>query len=108
MSEKENNQAVRRSHQIIKALAGHFYDGLSNKELAEAIGTSAVNITRDLQTLEDIGYARKLENGRWALSNGPMAVYTAYNEHYLRMQHRLLESHQNINAKAQRLLGEQE
>lgn len=99
------NAATRRSHKIVELLAGRFYDGMANKELSEALGTSAVNISRDLMTLEAIGYARKLENGRWGLSARPLSIMQAYYGHYQQMQDRMHETTRNIMAAANNYTG---
>lgn len=94
--EKESNAAVRRSHKIVELLAARFFDGMTNKELADAVGTSAVNVCRDLATLEAIGYARKQENGRWALTSRPLAVMQSYTNHSQNLQNRMAETSRNI------------
>lgn len=96
MREKESNAAVRRSHRIVKLLASRFFYGATNKELAEAIGTSAVNISRDMKTLLEIGYAAKLDNGRWALTSVPLAVMQSYTNHSQNLQNRMAETGRNI------------
>ena len=95
--------AVRRSHKIVELLAGRFFDGMSNKDIAEALGVSPPMSSRDMDILEDMGYARKLPNGRWALTPKTLAVYRAYALHYEETQSRLGESLRNIEAGARGL-----
>jgi DNA-binding IclR family transcriptional regulator len=99
---KGHANAVRRSHRLVELLAGRFFDGAANKALAADVGTSPTNITRDLQTLADIGYARRLENGLWALTPKPLAVMQTFSNHYQTMQTRLAEAGQNILAASWR------
>ncbi|MFQ9134893.1 MAG: hypothetical protein ACLR5Y_06390 [Haemophilus parainfluenzae] len=48
---------------ILKALKGRTLDGLSNKELCEAIDETPVNITRAIAVLESEGFLLKLLTG---------------------------------------------
>ncbi|MDE4029510.1 helix-turn-helix domain-containing protein, partial [Glaesserella parasuis] len=67
MSEKINS--TQRALRILKALKGRTLTGLSNKELADRLNESPVNITRSLQALIAEGLVVKLEEtGRFALS----------------------------------------
>jgi DNA-binding IclR family transcriptional regulator len=52
----------------IKALSGHTLDGVSNIELAQALGIPASGVTRIMATLIAEGFATKLDNGRFAPS----------------------------------------
>jgi len=74
------NAATRRSHRIIEILARHGLDGTSNRALAAAIGTSPPNISRDIQTLADIGYVRKTETGRYALTPKVLEILREYGQ----------------------------
>jgi DeoR/GlpR family transcriptional regulator of sugar metabolism len=94
--------AVHRSHKIVALLAGRYFDGVSNKELAESIGTSPANISRDMAVLEDIGYARKLDNGLWSLTSKPLGIMQSYQNHYIKLQNRMVENTRNIGAAAAR------
>ncbi len=96
-------EAVRRSHRIVELLAGRFFDGMSNSEIAEAIGTSRPNAARDLAVLEDMGLAHKLDNGRWALTIRTLAIYRAFAINHEQLQARMGESLRNIEAGARRL-----
>lgn len=95
-----SNAATRRSHKIIEILATRYFDGLSNKELARAVGTSEVNICRDLKTLADIGYLKRAENGNWVLSPKPISIFFSYYNHYEKLKARMEETHRNILAGA--------
>ncbi len=92
--------SVRRSHKIVELLAGRFFDGVSNKELAQALGTHPVNICRDLEVLAEIGYVKKLENGRWALTARPLGIMQAYTQQYETLQTRMNETTRSIMAYA--------
>jgi DNA-binding IclR family transcriptional regulator len=96
------SKAVKRSHMIVELLAGRYFDGLSNKELAGLLKVSAANISRDLSQLADLGYARKLENGRWGLTTRPLAVMQSYITHYNNIEARMKETGRNIASAALR------
>ena len=94
--------AVARSHRIVELLAGRYFDGAANKELAEALRTSTPNISRDLAQLEALGYARKLDNGRWSLTPKPVSIFQSFTTHYQNMQTRMAEAGRNILASSLR------
>ena len=56
----------RRILQALKLLPGNAMNGLSNQELAQALGTSAPQVTRIMATLVAEGLATKLDSGRYA------------------------------------------
>lgn len=62
------NSGAARVLKALKALRGHTINGLSNIELAKALGESPANITRYMDTLIDAGFATRLETGRFAPS----------------------------------------
>ncbi|CNJ03831.1 IclR helix-turn-helix domain [Yersinia aldovae] len=65
MSSKPNTStSVTRALRIIKALKGYTNFGLSNKEISEATGESAVNVSRMLNVLVEEGFVdRVYDNG---------------------------------------------
>ena len=67
MSNNKPNTA-QRTLRIIKALQHRSYLGMSNKELAEATGESAVNISRALAILVDEGFVHKLKTNDYAFT----------------------------------------
>ena len=100
---KEKNAAVRRSHRIHELLMTRFFYGATNKELAAALGTSPVNIHRDLETLEEMGYARKTEEGRFEATTKALQIYRAFTIHYENQQSRLSETARTIEAGGRRV-----
>ncbi|HBO4355071.1 TPA: helix-turn-helix domain-containing protein [Pseudomonas aeruginosa] len=64
MTAKRTHDSVRRALRLMKALRGHALRGLSNAELAKALGESPVNVTRYVDTLVEEGWATRLEDGR--------------------------------------------
>jgi DNA-binding IclR family transcriptional regulator len=67
--QSESGGAQRRGYRILLALAGHEIDGLSNAEIADAIGAKQSTTFRDLQVLKDVGLAERIEiTNRWRLA----------------------------------------
>lgn len=94
------NAATRRSLRMLKILAGRVLDGLSNKELADALGAPPPTICRDLAVLADEGWVQRLETGRWTLSATLLQIAQAYANHVERTQFRISELNQRIVAGA--------
>ena len=67
MSKANVSSSGSRILRVLKALRGHALNGVSNGELASALGESPANINRALNTLIEEGLALKLDNGRGCL-----------------------------------------
>lgn len=63
MSENVNT-SLRRGLRILKALKGKSLLGLSNKELAKALGESEANISRAMGALIEEGMAQLSTTGK--------------------------------------------
>lgn len=61
--------AQERVFEIVRLLVENHIEGLTNKELAQKLGTSEVNICRDLAVFERYGWTERNDNGRWRLSS---------------------------------------
>lgn len=90
----------RRVLRVLKALKGHSVMGVSNGELAQALGESPANINRALNTLIEEGLATKLESGRFAHSVAMLQIAQAHYEHCAKVQGRIAEMNQRIAAGA--------
>ena len=101
----KKDNAVARALRILELLAGRFYDGITIKELAEALRTSPPNACRDMKQLESLGWAHKLENGNWGLTHRPLSVMQAYAENHQTRQSRVAETQQNILSGARRTMN---
>lgn len=66
MGEKINSQA--RIFVITEILYQNHTAGLTNKELARAVGTTETNVCRDMALFEQYGWAERNASGRWRLS----------------------------------------
>ena len=97
------NKATERCFRIVELLGRHVTDGMRNKEIADALLISAVNVSRDLATLEGMGYALKLENGRWILNPRKMlGLWEACRASLEETRQRIAETERNIETAARR------
>ena len=82
MTEKNNkDNAAMRALRIAELLFGRVLDGYSNKEIADALGYSACNVSRDLDLLRQAGWAEKLDTGRWTTTTRPVALMRKYQDY---------------------------
>ncbi len=83
---------------VLKALKGQSFSGISNKELAENLGVSPAQISRDLDDLMTEGLVMKLDNGRFAHSIQMLQIAQAYSNQVARLQEQISETNQRIMA----------
>ena len=76
---------------VYKALEAHPIIGISNKELAEGLGLSAVHVSRDLEDLIAEGLVTKLDNGNFAYSVKPLQIAERFHRQQERLQSRIAE-----------------
>lgn len=82
MDRQDNkDNAAMRALRIAELLFGRVLDGYSNKEIADALGYSACNVSRDLETLRSVGWTEKLGTGRWTLTTKPVALMRKYQDY---------------------------
>lgn len=96
MHEKQNS--TERALAILKALKGRSLSGLSNKELSQAIGESAVNVTRAVAILMKSGFVTQLETGRYALSIQMLQIATAHAREIQSATERIAQLEQRVQA----------
>jgi len=98
MTTKRTNDSALRVLRALKALRGHTLAGLSNAELAKALGESPANITRYMDTLIEAGFATRLDTGRFAPSIGFLQYAMATAEELNRGAARINEIQARISA----------
>ena len=76
---------------VFKALEAHPIIGISNKELAEGLGISAVHVSRDLEDLIAEGLVTKLDNGNFAYSVKTLQIAERSRQQQERLQSRIAE-----------------
>ena len=91
-------------HQITETLFCAVLDGMSNKELATATGYSPSNISRDMRLLCEAGWARQLDNGRWAVIEKPVALMKMYQLYMSDLAERGRNFDLRVTAQARQLM----
>lgn len=96
MSKVNISSSGTRILRVLKALRGYALNGVSNGELASALGESPANINRALNTLIEEGLAMKLENGRFAPGIQLLQIAMAHSHEMARAQDRINEINQRV------------
>ncbi|EKP2011523.1 helix-turn-helix domain-containing protein [Salmonella enterica] len=92
------NPALRRGLRILKVLKGKSLNGLSNRELARALGESEANISRAMGVLVDEGMVQRLETGRYAPGMQLLYIAQAFSNEIAAGQARIAELNQRVLA----------
>lgn len=98
MNENSNSTTITRAIRVMKALKGHSLNGLSNKELAAALGDSPANITRALGVLASEGMVQRLKSGRYAPGMQLLYIAQAFSNEMAAGQARIAELNQRVLA----------
>ena len=101
--QSDSDSAAQRALRIAELLFGRVLDGYSNKEIADALGYSACNVSRDLETLRSMGWAEKLDTGRWALTTKPVALMRKYQDYMADLSARRDAFDARVQAQAKNL-----
>jgi len=101
---RATEQAPLRVLKITETLFSAVLDGMSNKEIIKATGYSPANVCRDLQMLEEAGWVRKLDNGRWAVSEKPVALMKTYQFYMSDLAERSRNFDMRVTAQARQML----
>ena len=102
MSAKLDGQTAR-CLRILEKLCCHALDGMSNKELAAALKTSPANVSRDVDLLAALGWAEKLDNGRYAVTVKPLSIMRRYQLRVADVTARAVQFDRRIDARARQL-----
>ncbi|MFA5632529.1 MAG: helix-turn-helix domain-containing protein [Porticoccaceae bacterium] len=92
------SDSLARGLRVIRALRGQTLTGVSNGELAKALGESPATINRCINTLIAEGFAMRLENGRFALSVSLLQIAQAHADEINRATNRIHELSQRVAA----------
>lgn len=87
----------QRVLRVFKALEAHPIIGLSNKEIADGLGLTATQVSRDLDDLIAEGLAVKLDNGNFAYSIKTLQIAERFRRQYEQMSAKLAELNQRVN-----------
>lgn len=104
MSKPERQNQLSRCIRLMTALAPHIVGGLSVTELSQKAGLAASVVCRDMEELKAVGWAQKLESGRWALTTKPIALAAACDLALKTARERQDDFKRNVTAGAFRLL----
>lgn len=102
MTTQRTNDSATRVLRALSALQGHSLDGLSNSDLAKGLGESPANVTRYMATLIAVGWAVKLDNGRFAPGMKALQFAQAHANEMAGMQNRINEINQRVLAGSSR------
>lgn len=94
------NKSALRILEIVKLLKGRSLTGLSNSEIAKTLKTSPQNISRDLATLVEAGFAAKLDGDRYALGIALLQIAKAHDLELERGRRKIEEIESRVNAGA--------
>ena len=86
---------------VLKALKAHPLIGVSNKEIADTLGTSEVNVVRDLDDLIAEGLVQRLDNGRFGYSVQMLQIAERYHRDDERMRQRMDETRSRVDTGSQ-------
>jgi DNA-binding IclR family transcriptional regulator len=101
---KENagrtTESGARILRVLFAMKGHSLHGVSNGDLAKHLGESPSTINRLLNTMVEEGAAKKLDNGRYALSVKVLGLSQALWDELDRGQSRISELKHSVLASS--------
>ncbi len=92
--------SARRVLAVAEMLKGHSLHGLSNGEIAKALGESPVNVTRALAALMERGWVQKLDSGQYALGITVAQIGVAHLNELEMAERRIQEIRQRTMAGA--------
>lgn len=104
MSKPERQNQLSRCIKLLTALAPHIVSGLSVTELSQKAGLPASVVCRDMEELKAVGWAEKLESGRWSLTTRPISLAAACDLSLKTARERQDDFKRNVAAGAFRLL----
>lgn len=76
--ERRHNAAQLRLLLVIEMLSGHEVSGLRLVDVANGLKLGPPTVLRDLQALEEGGWAQQMEDGKWRLAAKPIQVLTNF------------------------------
>lgn len=104
MGNAKRQNLLTRCIKLMNVLVPHIVSGLSVTELAHKTGFQAAVVCRDMEELKSVGWAQKLETGRWALTTKPIALAAACDLALKTARERQDDFKRNVTAGAFRLL----
>lgn len=94
-ADKARGQSQRRLLKVVTALAGHEFSGVTLAEITAALSEDKANVHRDLQVLEDEGWAERLpDSTRWRLAPRMVQLALAFQRELAKAESRVAELQQ--------------
>ena len=81
---------------VFKALQGNTLYGLSNKEIADIVGTTPVNVVRDIEDLISEGFVERTYDGRFRYGIQVLKISRSHENEFKKMRAHLDEVEQRI------------
>ena len=103
MNAERKNQ-LSRCVTLMTALAPHIVAGLSVTALARKTGIQVAVVCRDMDSLAAVGWAEKLESGRWSLTTKPISLASACDLALKTARERQDDFKRNVTAGAFRMM----
>lgn len=99
MTETTKYNSQQRVVLMLKTLAGHELDGMTNSDLVKAMGVNASIISRDLALMREIAFVEPVPEmqGRWRLGPAFVQIALAHANHVRQMEQRLGEVEQRYS-----------
>lgn len=92
-----------RCFTLLDALYLRILNGMTNKELADATGFTAVQVCRDMDLLNEIGQVEKTSDGRWHIHSRAIGKAVAYQNQMAEYARKGDDYQTRVNAYAARL-----
>lgn len=83
---------------VFKALEAHPIIGVSNKEIADGLGLTPTQVSRDLEDLIAEGLVVKLDNGNFAYSVKTLQIAERFRQQQERLTARIKELNDRVGA----------
>ena len=101
MSQWGNGEIYDKLLKVFKTLQGHTLYGLSNKDIADIVGTTPVNVVRDLDDLIAEGLVERTHDGRFRYGIQVIKISRAHENEFKKMRTHLDEVEQRIGRGSQ-------
>ena len=99
--EKAPCQAVRRALALVEILACHALNGIAHRDLMTLAGCkSKAVLSHDLNSLAALGWAEKLSDGKWRITDKPLGLFVMFSRHVTEQQERMAVLMDRVTAQA--------
>ena len=100
-AEKAPSQAVQRSLALVEILTCHAVNGVAHRDLMTLAGyKSKALLSNDLNNLAALGWAEKLPDGKWRITDKPLGLFVMFSRHVTEQQERMAALMDRVTAQA--------